>query len=305
MLRQHTLKTLVRAAGVGLHSGRKVNLTLRPAPPDAGIFFRRVDLPEPIDFRVDPHRVSDTRLCSALEYQGVRVATVEHLMSALAGLGIDNLYIDLDGPEVPILDGSAAPFVYLLQSAGIEAQNAPRRFIRVKRRVRVEDGDKWAEFTPYDGFKLTFGIDFNHPVLQRSAREFSLDFNHQSYVREISRARTFGFMREVEYLRTQGLALGGNLDNAIVMDDYRVLNAEGLRYADEFVKHKVLDAVGDLYLAGYPLLAAFSAYKSGHSLNNRLLRALLDDATAWEWATFDRVEDAPLAWRTSLLAQTE
>jgi len=295
MIQQRSIKTLVRAAGVGLHSGQKVNLTLRPAPPDAGIFFRRVDLPEPIDFRVDPHLVSDTRLCSALECRGARVATVEHLMSALAGLGIDNLYIDLDAAEIPIMDGSAAPFVYLLQSAGIEAQNAARRFIRVKRRVRVEDGDKWAEFTPHEGFRLDFRIDFDHPVFQKSARQIGIDFSRQSYVQEISRARTFGFMREVEFLRANGLALGGNLDNAIVMDDYRVLNAEGLRYADEFVKHKVLDAVGDLYLAGHPILAAFSAYKSGHGLNNRLLRALLDDATAWEWATFTRPEDTPPA----------
>jgi UDP-3-O-[3-hydroxymyristoyl] N-acetylglucosamine deacetylase len=293
MIKQRSIKTLVRATGVGLHSGQKVVLTLRPAPPDTGIFFRRVDLPEPISFRVDPHLVSDTRLCSALESQGARISTVEHLMSALAGLGIDNIYIDMDASEVPILDGSAAPFVFLLQSAGIEEQNVPRRFIRLKKKVRVEDGDKWAEITPYVGFKLSFKIDFEHPVLIRSGNEISIDFGETSYVKEISRARTFGFMQEVEYLRANGLALGGSLDNAIVMDEFRVLNADGLRYADEFVKHKVLDAVGDFYLAGHPLLGAIAAYKSGHGLNNKLLCAILEDAEAWEWATFVEPANIP------------
>jgi UDP-3-O-[3-hydroxymyristoyl] N-acetylglucosamine deacetylase len=286
MIKQRSIKTLVRATGVGLHSGQKVVITLRPAPPDTGIFFRRVDLPKPISFRVEPHLVSDTRLCSALEYKGARVATVEHLMSALAGLGIDNIFIDMDASEVPILDGSAAPFVFLLQSAGFDAQDSPRRFIRLKRHVRVEDGEKWAEIAPFDGFRLTFKIDFEHPVLQRSGNEISIDFSETSYVKEISRARTFGFMHEVEYLRANGLALGGSLDNAIVMDEFRVLNAEGLRYVDEFVKHKVLDAVGDFYLAGHPLLGAISAYKSGHGLNNKLLCAIMDDVEAWEWATY-------------------
>jgi len=286
MIKQRSIKTLVRATGVGLHSGQKVEITLRPAAPDTGIFFRRVDLAEPVTFRVEPHLVSDTRLCSALESGGARVATVEHLMSALAGLGIDNLYIDIDAAEVPILDGSAAPFVFLLQSAGIAEQEAPRRFIRVRKTVRVEEGDKWAEIAPYDGFRLSFRIDFDHPVLKRSGKEISIDFGETSYVKEISRARTFGFMNEVEYLRANGLALGGSLDNAIVMDEFRVLNADGLRYADEFVKHKVLDAVGDFYLAGHPLLGAIAAYKSGHGLNNKLLCALLDDATAWEWAAY-------------------
>ena len=286
MIKQRSIKSLVRATGVGLHSGQKVEITLRPAPADTGIFFRRIDLPEPVSFRVEPHLVSDTRLCSALESHGARVATVEHLMSALAGLGIDNVFIDMDAAEVPILDGSAAPFVFLLQSAGIEELDMPRRFIRLKHKVRVEDGDKWAEITPYDGFRLTFKIDFEHPVLQRSGKEISIDFAETSYVKEISRARTFGFMQEVEYLRANGLALGGNLDNAIVMDEFRVLNSDGLRYADEFVKHKVLDAVGDFYLAGHPLLGAISAYKSGHGLNNKLLRAIMDDGDAWEWATF-------------------
>lgn len=287
MIRQRTLKTLVRASGVGLHSGQKVGIALRPAPPNTGIVFRRVDLEEPVDFNVDPHLVSDTRLCSALEFQGTRVATVEHLMSALAGLGIDNLYVDLDASEVPIMDGSAAPFVFLLQSGGIEEQNAAKRYIRVLRPVRVEDGDKWAEIVPHNGFRLSFRIEFNHPVLRGSAQALTFDFAEDSYCQDISRARTFGFMSDVEYLRSHGLALGGTLDNAIVMDEFRVLNADGLRYADEFVKHKVLDAMGDLYLSGHPLLGAFTAYKSGHGLNNVLLRALMDDAEAWEWATFE------------------
>jgi len=287
MIKQRSIKTLIRATGVGLHSGQKVELTLRPAPPDTGIFFRRVDLPEPVSFRIDPHLVSDTRLCSALESRGARVATVEHLMSALAGLGIDNLYIDIDASEVPILDGSAAPFIFLIQSAGIEEQNAPRRFIRLKRTVRVEEGDKWAEIRPYEGFRMTFRIDFEHPVLQQSGNEISIDFAETSYVKEISRARTFGFMNEVEYLRANGLALGGSLDNAIVMDEFRVLNSEGLRYSDEFVKHKVLDAVGDFYLAGHPLLGEIVAYKSGHGLNNKLLCAVIDDTEAWEWASYN------------------
>jgi len=286
MIRQRTIKSLVRATGVGLHTGERVTLTLRPAAPGSGIWFRRTDLDEPREFRVSPEAVVDTRLCSALEGNGARVATVEHLMSALAGLGIDNLYIDLDGPEVPILDGSAAPFVYLLQSTGIEVQHAAKRFIRVKHPVRVEDTGKWAEVTPHEGYTLAFRIDFDHPVFKHSAHEIKLDFARQSYVQEVSRARTFGFMREVEYLRSHGLALGGTLDNAIVMDEFRVLNSDGLRYVDEFVKHKVLDAVGDLYLTGHPILGAFAAYKSGHGLNNKLLRALLADATAWEWAEF-------------------
>ena len=293
MISQRTVKTLVRATGVGLHTGARVNLVLRPAPADTGIVFRRVDLAEPRDFKVAPDRVSDTRLCSALEGNGAKVATVEHLMSALAGLGIDNLYIDLDGPEVPILDGSAAPFIYLLQSAGIESLNAPKRFIRVKQTVRVEEGDKWAEFRPYEGYSLTFRIDFDHPVFRHTAKEMHIDFAKDSYLKEVSRARTFGFMNEVEYLRSNGLALGGTLDNAIVMDEFRVLNSDGLRYDDEFVKHKVLDAVGDLYLTGHAILGAFTAYKSGHGLNNKLLRALVEDTQAWEWATFSEERAAP------------
>jgi UDP-3-O-[3-hydroxymyristoyl] N-acetylglucosamine deacetylase len=293
MIRQRTVKSLVNAIGVGLHTGARVNLTLRPAPANTGIVFRRTDLPEPRDFIVAPERVTDTRLCSALEGNGAKVATVEHLMSALAGLGIDNLFIDLDGPEVPILDGSAAPFVYLLQSNGIETLNAAKRFIRVKKTVRVEDGDKWAEFSPHEGYTLTFRIDFDHPVFRQSAKEMRIDLATQSYVKEVSRARTFGFMNEVEYLRSHGLALGGTLDNAIVMDEFRVLNSDGLRYADEFVKHKVLDAVGDLYLTGHPILGAFTAYKSGHGLNNKLLRTLMSDTTAWEWAVFENDAETP------------
>lgn len=293
MIRQRTLKSLVRTTGVGLHTGARVTLTLRPALADTGIVIRRTDLPEPKDFKIAPELVTDTRLCSALEANGAKVATVEHLMSALAGLGIDNVYIDLDGPEVPILDGSAAPFVYLIQSAGIEALPAAKRFIRITREVRVEDGDKWARFTPHEGFTMTFTIDFDHPVFRSSAKEITLDFARQSYVKEVSRARTFGFMRDVEYLRSRGLALGGTLDNAVVLDDFRVLNSDGLRYADEFVKHKALDAVGDLYLTGHPILGAFAAHKSGHGLNNVLLRALMADATAWEWARFEDEAAAP------------
>ncbi len=295
MIRQRTLKTAVQVTGVGLHTGCKVRLQLRPAPPDTGIVFRRLDVEPPVTIPVAPERVTDTRLCSAIEAQGVKVATVEHLMSALAGLGVDNVWVDLDGPEVPILDGSAAPFVYLIQSAGLEEQPAPKRFLRVKKTVRVQDGDKWAELAPHEGFRVSFRIDFDHPVLKRSGQEVTVDLGRQSYVKELSRARTFGFVRDVEVLRSTGLARGGTLDNAVVMDEYRVLNEGGLRYADEFVKHKVLDAVGDLYLAGHPILGAFSAYKSGHGLNNRLLRALISDATAWEWAVFRDEAAAPAA----------
>jgi len=301
MIGQRTVKTAVRAAGVGLHTGARVNLTLRPAPAETGIVIRRIDLPGQADFIVAPERVTDTRLCSALEGNGAKVATVEHLMSALAGLGVDNVFIDIDGPEVPILDGSAAPWVYLLQTAGIETLDAPKRFIRVLKTVRIEegsgDGFKWAQFAPHEGCTLSFSIDFDHPVFRQSAKEMHIDLSRQSYVTEVSRARTFGFMNEVEYLRSHGLALGGTLDNAIVMDEFRVLNSDGLRYADEFVKHKVLDAVGDLYLTGHPILGAFSAYKSGHGLNNRLLRALTEDTSAWEWATFDSAAKTPQALR--------
>jgi UDP-3-O-[3-hydroxymyristoyl] N-acetylglucosamine deacetylase len=293
MLKQRTLKSLIRATGVGLHSGVKVTLTLRPAAPDTGVVFRRVDLDPPVELRADPFSVGDTRLASCLIAEGAKIATVEHLMSALAGLGVDNVHVDVDAAELPIMDGSAAPFVFLIQSAGIEEQPAPKKFIRVRKPVEVKDGDKWARLDPYDGFRLTFSIVFNHPVLDRCGSTATVDFAEHSYVKEVARARTFGFMQDVEAMRSAGLALGGSLDNAIVMDEYRVLNSEGLRYADEFVKHKVLDAVGDLYLLGHPLLGAFTAHKSGHALNNQLLRALLADRSAWEMVSFEQAERAP------------
>lgn len=286
MLKQRTLKTLVRATGVGLHSGVKVTMVLRPAAVDTGIVFRRVDLDPPVDLPARPNGVGDTRMASTLQQGEAKLSTIEHLMSALAGLGIDNIYVDVDAPELPIMDGSAAPFVYLLQSGGIEEQNAAKKFIRIKKTVRVEEGDKWAQLDPYDGFKLDFSIIFNHPAVDQTGRQVSVDFADNDYIREVARARTFGFMQDVEYMRANGLGLGGSLENAIVMDEYRVLNSDGLRYNDEFVKHKVLDAIGDLYVAGHPILGAFSAFKSGHGLNNKLLRAVLDDASAWEWATF-------------------
>lgn len=295
MLRQRTLKSIVRATGVGLHSGVKVTLALRPAPAGTGIVFRRIDLQPPVDLKADAFNVGDTRMASCLEKDGVKLGTVEHLMSALAGLGIDNLFVDVDAPELPIMDGSAAPFVFLLQSGGIEEQRAAKRFLRVKRPVEVREGDKWARLEPYDGFRLSFSIQFNHPAVDQSGVKVDMDFADDSYVRDIARARTFGFTQDVEALREQGLALGGSLDNAIVMDEYRVLNAEGLRLPDEFVRHKVLDAIGDLYLAGHPLLAAFSAHKSGHAMNNRLLRALFAEADAWEWASFEVESQAPAA----------
>lgn len=293
MIRQRTLKNIIRATGVGLHTGEKVYLTLRPAAANTGIVFRRIDLPVPLEIKAHPYAVGDTRLSSCLEKDGVRVSTVEHLMSALAGLGVDNVYVDLTAPEVPIMDGSAGPFVFLLQSAGLEEQNAPKRFIRVLESVEVRDGDKWVRFDPYNGFRLDLSIDFDHPVLERSRQSVRVDFSSTSYVKEVSRARTFGFMQDVEMMREQGLALGGSLDNAIVMDEYRVLNNDGLRYEDEFVKHKVLDAIGDLYLLGHPLIGAFSGYKSGHALNNQLLRRLIERESAWQYVKFERTEDAP------------
>lgn len=293
MLRQRTLKTLIRATGVGLHTGQKVRMSLRPAQPDSGVVFRRVDLASPVAIPARADLVGETRLCSCLVSGGVKIYTVEHLMSALAGLGVDNVYVDLDGPEVPIMDGSAAPFALLLQQAGIEEQGAPKRFLRVKRRIEAKDGDKWAALEPYEGFKLSFSIVYKHPVIKKSKTSLSVDFAETSYLREVARARTYGFMHDVEDLRESGLALGGGLENAVVLDDYRVLNAEGLRFADEFIRHKLLDAIGDLYLLGRPLLAAFSAHKSGHALNNRLLLALLADPAAVEVVSFDRAEEAP------------
>jgi len=293
MLKQRTLKKAISATGVGLHNGEKVTLTLRPAAPNTGIIFKRVDLPQPNEILATPDAVRDTRMCSALEANGARVATVEHIMSALAGLGIDNVYIDVDAAEIPIMDGSSGPFVFLLQEAGIAEQAAAKKFIRVKKTIEVIEGDKWVRFEPYHGFKIDFTIQFNHPVFEHSGSNVKIDFAADSYIKEISRARTFGFMHEVEYLRSNGLARGGSLDNAIVLDEYRVLNTDGLRYEDEFVKHKVLDAIGDLYMLGHPILGAFYAYKSGHALNNLLIRALLQDETAWEYATFEKQEDAP------------
>ncbi|MBA3695336.1 MAG: UDP-3-O-acyl-N-acetylglucosamine deacetylase [Methylotenera sp.] len=293
MLKQRTLKKAISATGVGLHNGEKVTLTLRPAAPDTGIVFTRVDLPQPNEIKATPQAVHDTRMCSALEENGARVATVEHLMSALAGLGVDNVYIDVNASEIPIMDGSSGPFVFLLQQAGMVEQAAAKKFIRVKKTVEVLEGDKWVRFEPYHGFKIDFTISFSHPVFEHSGNNVKIDFAADSYIKEISRARTFGFMHEVEYLRSNGLARGGSLDNAIVLDEYRVLNTDGLRYDDEFAKHKVLDAIGDLYMLGHPILGAFYAYKSGHALNNQLLRTLLQDETAWEYVTFDKNEDAP------------
>ena len=300
MVKQRTLKNSVSVTGVGLHSGEKVTLGLRAAPVNSGIVFRRVDIKPVEEIRARAEKVNDTRLSTCMEQNDVRVATIEHLMSALAGLGVDNAYVDLDSAEVPIMDGSAGTFIFLLQSAGIVEQSAAKKFIRVKKAVEVKQGDKWVRFDPHHGYKLTFTINFAHPVFANSKQHVTVDLGEESYVRDISRARTFGFMQDVENMRAQGLALGGSLDNAIVMDDYRVLNADGLRFEDEFVKHKVLDAIGDLYLLGYSLIGAFSGYKSGHALNNALVRALLADEQAWEFVTFDSVEEAPAFLRLQL-----
>ena len=296
MLGQRTLKNSIRASGVGLHTGKKVLMTLRPAAPDTGIVFRRVDLPVPVDIPAHAENVGETTLGTTLVHGDAKVSTVEHLLSAFAGLGIDNAIVEVSAPEVPIMDGSAGPFVFLLQSAGLEEQGVPKRFVRIRRVVRVEDGDKWAEFRPFDGFKVNFELEFNHPVFRRHAQRASMDFSTTSFLKEVSRARTFGFMRDIEMLRSQNLALGGTMDNAIVMDDYRVLNDDGLRYEDEFVKHKILDAIGDLYLLGHSLIGEFSGFKSGHALNNRLLRALLADRAAWESVVFEKPEDAPISY---------
>ncbi len=301
MIRQRTLKNTIRATGVGLHTGKKVYLTLKPAPVDCGIVFRRVDLDEPVEIQARADNVGDTRLSSTLVKGDVRVSTVEHLLSALAGLGIDNIYIELSASEVPIMDGSAGPFVFLLQSAGIAEQDAAKKFIRITQPVHVEEGDKWARFEPYNGFKINFKIDFKHPAFQ-ACQEATVDFSTTSFVKEVSRARTFGFMREIELLRQNQLALGGSMDNAIVVDDYRVLNEDGLRYEDEFVKHKMLDAIGDLYLLGHSLIGAFSGYKSGHALNNKLLLALLENESSWETVTFDDKKDSPIAFSEPSLA---
>jgi UDP-3-O-[3-hydroxymyristoyl] N-acetylglucosamine deacetylase len=297
VLKQRTLKKQVSATGVGLHNGEKVTLTLKPAAIDSGIVFVRADLPGAPSIQAQPEAVRDTRMCSALEHNGARVATVEHLMSALAGLGVDNIIVEVTASEIPIMDGSSGPFIFLLQQAGIIEQDAPKKFIKIKKLVEVKESDKWVKFEPYHGFKMDFTIDFAHPVFENSGQNVKIDFADNSYIKEISRARTFGFMHEVEYLRANGLARGGSLDNAIVLDEYRILNTDGLRYEDEFAKHKVLDAIGDLYMLGHPILGAFTAYKSGHALNNALLRALLADASAWEYATFEKIEEAPAGFQ--------
>lgn len=301
MIGQRTLNNTIRATGVGLHSGEKVYLTLKPAPPNTGIVFCRTDLDPVVEIPALAENVGETTLSTTLIKDGVRVDTVEHLLSAMAGLGIDNAYVELSAAEVPIMDGSAGPFVFLIQSAGLQDQPVPKKFIRIKRKVIVEDGDKWASFEPFDGFKVSFTIDFDHPVFSDRLQEACVDFSSTSFVKEVSRARTFGFMRDIEYLRSKNLALGGSMDNAIVVDDYRVLNEDGLRYEDEFVKHKVLDAIGDLYLLGNSLIGAFKGHKSGHGLNNKLLRALIAQEDAWEVATFDSFEDAPISYSRPLV----
>jgi len=296
MLKQRTLKNSIRATGVGLHTGRKVLMALRPGPANSGIVFRRTDLDEPADIHATAENVGETTLGTTLIQGDVKVSTIEHLLSAFAGLGIDNAVVELSSSEVPIMDGSAGPFVFLLQSAGLEEQNAAKKFVRILKRVKVEDGDKWARFDPYDGFKVNFEIEFDHPVFKRRSQVASMDFSTTTFLREVSRARTFGFMRDLEYMRSRNLALGGNLDNAIVLDEYRILNEDGLRYEDEFVKHKILDAIGDLYLLGHSLIGEFSGYKSGHALNNRLLRTLIADPSAWEEVTFETLSDAPISY---------
>ncbi|MCK5648579.1 MAG: UDP-3-O-acyl-N-acetylglucosamine deacetylase [Gammaproteobacteria bacterium] len=302
MIKQRTLKNSIKATGVGLHSGEKVYLTLRPAPVNTGIIFRRIDLETPVEIPARAENVGDTTLSTTLVKEGVKVSTVEHLLSAMAGMGIDNAYIDLSAPEVPIMDGSAGPFVFLLQSAGFVEQAAAKRFIRIKRNVVVEEGDKWVRFEPYEGFKVSFIIDFEHPAIQGRAQSAEIDFSSTSFVREVSRARTFGFMNQIEQLRANNLALGGSLNNAIVMDEYRILNEDGLRYEDEFVKHKILDAIGDLYLLGSSLIGAFSGHKAGHALNNKILRELLADESAWEEVIFNDEKSAPISYMKSIAA---
>lgn len=297
MIRQRTLKNIIRATGVGLHSGEKVYLTLKPAPVDIGIIFCRTDLDPVVEIPAHALNVGQTTLCTSLHKDGTRIDTVEHLLSALAGLGIDNACVEVSAHEVPIMDGSAGPFVFLLQSAGIQEQNAPKKFIRIKEDVTVTDGDKTATFKPYDGFKVSFTIDFDHPVFKSRSQTASIDFSSTSFVKEVSRARTFGFMRDVEYLRSQNLALGGSVDNVVVVDDYRILNEDGLRYHDEFVKHKMLDAIGDLYLLGHSLIGQFVGHKSGHELNNKLVRMLLANEKLWEIVTFEEAEVSPISYQ--------
>lgn len=298
MIKQRTLKRIVQATGVGLHTGKKVTLTMRPAPANTGVIYCRTDLNPPVDFPADAKSVRDTMLCTCLVNEDdVRISTVEHLNAALAGLGIDNIVIEVDAPEIPIMDGSAAPFVFLLLDAGIEELRTAKKFIRIKETVRVEDGDKWAEMRPYNGFKLDFTIDFNHPAIDASTQRYKLDFSAESFMSQISRARTFGFMRDIEYLQSKGLCLGGSFDCAIVVDDYRVLNDDGLRFEDEFVRHKMLDAIGDLFMCGYNIIGEFTAFKSGHALNNKLLQAVLAKESAWEFVTFEDEAKMPVAFK--------
>lgn len=296
MIKQRTLKNTIRTTGVGLHTGDKIHLTLLPAPVDSGIVFRRVDLNPPVEIKATANNVGETTLSTCLIKEDVRVSTVEHLMSAMAGLGIDNAIVELTGPEIPIMDGSAGPFVFLIQSAGVQEQNAPKKFVRVKKEITLKDGDKVATFLPFDGFKVSFSIEFDHPVFRGRRPQTELDFSSSTFVRDISRARTFGFMHEIEYLRSKGLARGGSMDNAIVVDKYRILNEDGLRFEDEFVKHKVLDAIGDLYMLGNSLLCEYRAHKSGHALNNRALRLLLEHSDAWELVTFDENQSIPITY---------
>ncbi|WOH35822.1 UDP-3-O-acyl-N-acetylglucosamine deacetylase [Thalassotalea fonticola] len=303
MIKQRTLKQSVNATGVGLHKGEKVQITLRPAPANTGIVFRRVDLEPMVDIQATPEAVGETTLCTCLvNEQGVQVSTVEHLLAAVAGLGIDNLVVEVDSPEIPIMDGSALPFVYLIQSVGIEEQNAAKKFLRITKKIRVEEGDKWAELCPHEGFKVNFAIDFDHPVIANTTQNISMDLSANSFIKEISRARTFGFMKDIEFLRSHNLALGGSLENAIVLDEYRMLNSEELRYDDEFVKHKILDAIGDLYMGGVSILGEMNSYKSGHGLNNMLLREVFKQVESWEWVTYEDERPSPIAYQDSVVA---
>lgn len=302
MIKQRTLKNAIRTSGVGLHTGDQIHLTLLPAPVDTGIVFRRVDLNPPVEIKAAAGNVGETTLSTCLIKDEVRVSTVEHLMSAMAGLGIDNAIVELNAPEIPIMDGSAGPFVFLIQSAGVQEQNAPKKFVRIKKEVTLKDGDKFASFVPFDGFKVSFSIEFDHPVFKDRRPQTELEFSSSTFVKDISRARTFGFMHEIEYLRSKGLARGGSMDNAIVVDQYRILNEDGLRFEDEFVKHKVLDAIGDLYMLGHSLICEYKAHKSGHSLNNRALRLLIDQPDAWEWVTFDDSQELPITYMPPIAA---
>lgn len=302
MIKQRTLKNAIRTSGVGLHTGDQIHLTLLPAPVDTGIVFRRVDLNPPVEIKAAAENVGETTLSTCLIKDDVRVSTVEHLMSAMAGLGIDNAIVELNAPEIPIMDGSAGPFVFLIQSAGVQEQNAPKKFVRIKKEVTLKDGDKFANFIPFDGFKVSFSIEFDHPVFKDRRPQTELEFSSATFVKDISRARTFGFMHEIEYLRSKGLARGGSMDNAIVVDQYRILNEDGLRFEDEFVKHKVLDAIGDLYMLGHSLICEYKAHKSGHSLNNRALRLLIEQPDAWEWVTFDENQELPITYMPPIAA---